>query len=145
MSLDQVINSESTETNPHHLVPAVAATSVAVDMDLLNSFEELQEEDGSDLIVELIDLYLEDAPLRILAMREAAGTTEWTLLKRAAHNLKGSSANLGVRQVAETCAKLEGIESAPSATMAEILLQQLDREFAAASAALLAERLRRLK
>ena len=146
MSFDQVTNNENMETAPLPLAPAdvVRITSDAVDMELLNAFEALQSDDGSDLIVELIDLYLQDAPQRILAIRQASVATEWALLKRAVHNLKGSSGNLGVRHVAEICEKLEGLchQSSPGV---EELLQQLDHEFAKASEALLAERRRRLQ
>ena len=140
MSFDRITNNEDQKTAGVTMI-----TGDAVDMDLLNAFEELQSDDGSDLIVELIDLYLDDAPQRILAIREAAVATEWGLLKRAAHNLKGSSANLGVQQVAETCKKLEGLERDHSTNGVEFLLQQMDHEFARASAVLLSERHRRLQ
>ena len=143
--IDQVTNNEDKDTSALPLGPALTITSDAVDMELLNAFEELQADDGSDLIVELIDLYLQDAPQRILAMHEAAGATEWVVLKRAAHNLKGSSSNLGVRHVAETCKKLEGIECDHSPKDVEKLLQQMDHEFARASETLLSERQRRLQ
>lgn len=147
MSFEQIIKNENQEANP--LVPALAGvvrmTSDAVDMKWLNAFEELQADDETDLIVELIDLYLKDAPQRMLAIREAALANEWLLLKRAAHNLKGSSASLGIRQVAETCRKLEGTEYEHSKESVGELLQQMDDEFARASEALLSERQRRLQ
>jgi HPt (histidine-containing phosphotransfer) domain-containing protein len=140
MSFDQVTNNEDQKT-----AGVATITGDPVDMELLNAFEELQSDDGSDLIVELIDLYIEDAPQRILAIREAAAATDWVLLKRAAHNLKGSSANLGVRHVAETCKELEGLEHDHSTKDVGYLLQQIDHEFSRASAALLSERQRRLQ
>ena len=147
MSFDQVTNDENMETKPLALGPAdvVRITSDAVDMEVLYAFEELQSDDGSDLIVELIDLYLQDAPQRIRAIREASVAKEWVLLKRAAHNLKGGSGNLGVRHVAEICEKLEGLECDHSPIDVEEFLKQLDHEFARASAAFLAERRRRLQ
>jgi HPt (histidine-containing phosphotransfer) domain-containing protein len=147
MSFEQTINNENRGTNP--LAPVltgmVRITSDAVDMKLLTAFEALQADDGSDLIVELIDLYLKDAPQRILEIREAALANEWVLLKRTVHNLKGSSASLGVHQVAETCKKLEGIECEHSTEGVRELLQQMDNELARASEALLSERQRRLQ
>jgi histidine phosphotransfer protein HptB len=147
MSFEQIINNENQETNP--LAPMLAGVvrinSDAVDMELLNAFEDLQSDDGSDLIVELIDLYLKDASQRVLAIREAALSNDWVVLKRVIHNLKGSSASLGVHQVAETCKKLEGTECEHSPDGIEELLQQMDNEFARASEALLSERQRRLQ
>src|SRR5258706_5776131 len=147
MSFEPIITTENQETIS--LIPAPAGvariTSDAVDMKLLNAFEELQADDGIDLIVELIDLYLVDAPQRMLAMREAAVASDWVLLKRAVHNLKGSSTNLGVRHVAETCIKLEGIEFGPSPEGVGELLQKMDGELAQAREALLSERQWRLQ
>lgn len=147
MLFERTTKIESQETNP--LVPVLAGVvrtaGDAVDMELLKAFDELQADDETDLIVELIDMYLTDAPQRMLAIREAARANEWLLLKRAAHNLKGSSASLGIRQVAETCRKLEGTESEHSTESVEKLLQQMDDEFARASEALLSERQRRLQ
>ena len=147
MSFEQTINNENQETNP--LAPVLAGvvtiTCDVVDMELLKGFEDLQSDDGSDLIVELIDLYLKDASQRVLAIREAALANDWVLLKRVIHNLKGSSASLGVHQVAETCRELEGIECEHSPEGIGELLQQMDHDFARASEALTSERQRRLQ
>lgn len=146
MSFDQVTNNENAGSNPHPLAPASASgiTSDAVDLELLNAFEELQLDDGSDLIVELIDLYLQDVPQRVTEIREASIETEWVLLKRAAHNLKGSSGNLGVRQVAEICEKLERMDGHDSPQTVADLVRLLEYESAMANAALAAVRQRRL-
>jgi len=112
-------------------------------MEVLNSFDELQLDDGSDLLVELIDLYLKDLPLRVTEIREAAISTEWLLLKLAAHALKGSSGSLGVRHVAEICQKLEWMDSHDSPTTIAALVQLLEYESAMASSSLMALRQRR--
>ncbi len=120
-----------------------SANSEAVDWGVLATLEEIREEGEPDLIVELIDLYLGDAPHWIDAIRIAVAGKDAPMLKRAAHSLKGSSGSLGVRQVAETCRMLE-LNCSDSAGEAEELLQVLNRDFAAACDALAAERTRRL-
>ena len=146
MSLDQPTNNEIAESSLHPLSLANASgtTSDAVDMERLIAFEKLQPDDGADLIVELIDLYLLDAAQRIAEIREASIATEWVLLKRAAHNLKGSSSNLGVRQVAEICQKLEWIDRDDSPQTVANLVRSLEYESAMARASLAAVRQRRL-
>ena len=141
MPLDQVSNNESAEEQS--LVPQLTA-SAAVDMKVLKAFEALQADDGSDLIVELIDLYLQDAPGRLKEIKEAAVANDWVRLKRAAHNLKGSSSNLGVRQVADICEKLEEAVSPESFEKVEALVQLLEYKFDKARQALAIERQRRL-
>ena len=145
MSVDQITNNEA-ENGPLPLAPASASeiTSDAVDMDVLNAFEELQSDDGSDLIVELIDLYVLDAAQRVSQIREASVETESVLLKRAAHNLKGSSSNLGVCKVAELCERLERMERNDSPQKLAEVVQLLEYESARAGAALAAVRQRRL-
>jgi HPt (histidine-containing phosphotransfer) domain-containing protein len=119
-----------------------AAATRAIDPAVIASLDEAWEEGEADLVVELIDLYLGDAPQWVEAMR-AAAAGDATVLKRAAHTLKGSSGSLGISQVAETCRMLE-LNCSESAARVEELLQQLNREFATARAALAAERLRRV-
>ena len=140
MSVDQITNNE-VENSPALLTAAATSEikSDSVDMELLNAFEELQSDDGSDLIVELIDLYLVDAAERVSQIREASIATEWGLLKRAAHNLKGSSGNLGVRHVAEICQKLEWMDRHDSPQTIADLVRLLEYESAMASASISAK------
>src|SRR5713226_9563640 len=77
------------------------ASTQAIDPAVLASLDEAWDEGEADLVVELIDLYLGDAPQWGEAMRTAAAENDATALKRAAHTLKGSSGSLGIRQVAE--------------------------------------------
>lgn len=144
MSFDQ-INSAPRETGVLHLTPAVGIPGDTLDMEVLNAFEELQSDDGSDLIIELIDLYLQDAPQQILAIGKASASAGWAQLKRSAHNLKGSSSTLGVRHVAEICENLEVGSCLPDPSdRVEALIQLLEYKFAKARQALAAERQRRL-
>lgn len=141
MSLDRT-NSESRGSTDPHLASAVRIQSEPLDRHVLDAFEELESDDGSDLIIELIDLYLQDASQRVIAIRKACVATEWVLLRQAAHNLKGSSSTLGLRQVAEICEKL--IDASGSTDGVEALVQLLDYEFSKARQALATERQRRM-
>jgi HPt (histidine-containing phosphotransfer) domain-containing protein len=120
------------------------ATTEAIDRAVLMALEEVREEGEPDLIVELIDLYLGDAPQWVEAMRSAAATMDVTLLRRAAHTLKGSSGSVGIRQVAEICKALEQLDCSDEAPNVGMLVQSLEREFARACDALKAERQRRV-
>jgi HPt (histidine-containing phosphotransfer) domain-containing protein len=143
--VDQILNNKA-ENNPRppSLAIASAITSDAVDMDVLNAFEELQLDNESDLIVELIDLYLQEMLKRILEFRKASTETDWVLLKCAGHNLRGTSGTLGVRYVAEICEKLERLNSHDSPQIVAALVQLIEYESAMARSALAAERQRRL-
>jgi HPt (histidine-containing phosphotransfer) domain-containing protein len=144
MSFENV-NSAPRETGSIHLTPSVGSPGDALDVELLNAFEELQSDDGSDLIIELIDLYLQDAPKQILAIGKASASSAWMELKSAAHNLKGSSSTLGIRHVPAICEKLEAGSCLPDPSdCVEALIQLLEYKYAKARQALVAERQRRL-
>ena len=124
---------------------ADAAISIeAIDQTVLAALAEAQEEGEPDLIVELIDLYLEDTPQRVEAIRAAVAQADAASIKRAAHTLKGSSGSVGVCQVAEICKLFEQTDFDSLPARGETLMQLLDREFERARAALLTERDRRI-
>ena len=123
---------------------AGASSLDAVDMAVLKGFEEVQDEGEPDLIVELIDLYLEDAPRKMASMQEAVAGADEVSLRRAAHSLKGSSASLGAFGVAALCEELEHVSKADSFRSAVALLNRLESESARVRRAFAAERRRRL-
>ena len=124
---------------------ADAAISIeAIDQTVLAALAEAQEVGEPDLIVELIDLYLEDAPQWVEAIRAAVAQADAASIKRAAHTLKGSSGSVGVCQVAEICKLFEQTDFDSLAAKGETLMQLLNCEFERARAGLLTERDRRI-
>jgi HPt (histidine-containing phosphotransfer) domain-containing protein len=125
-------------------ISLVAAPEVAVDMAMLNDLAAAQVAGEPDIIVELIDLFLADALRRMIDMQAAIAATDALALRRAAHALKGSSANLGARQMSALCAELEALDwhdAWPSARALRIRLQQA---FAHVRQVFTAERQRRM-
>ena len=133
------------EGNAFRLAPPGRITDETLDVEVLKALERVKTDDGLDLLVELIDLYLEDTPQRIMAIRSAAAEKNWVQLKRAAHTVKGSSGTLGLRQVARVCQELEEASSPGSTEGVEALVQLLEYKFLKARQALAAERQRRLQ
>jgi|SRR5215213_8470580 len=121
---------------------ALDATGEAVDLVVLLSLAEAQVEGEPDLVVELIDLYAEDTPRRLAAIRSAWAARDLAALRRAAHGLKGSSASLGARQVEILCEKLERLSGKELLQGGEMLLTRLEREFARVRLAFADERSR---
>ena len=107
-------------------------------------FEAIKADDGSNLMVGLIDRYVLDAAQRISQIREASLATNWLMLKRAAHKLQERSRNLGVRKVAEICQKLEWLDRDDSPQTVASLVRLLEHESAMANAALTAAHQRNL-
>jgi HPt (histidine-containing phosphotransfer) domain-containing protein len=147
MLFDRSTTDDSRDMHSFTISPmnVVRITNDAVDLDVLNAFQQLQPDDGSDLIVELIDLYLQDASQRIAEITEASAKGEWATVNRAAHNLRGSSSNLGVRHTAEICGELERADGRLARAAVAELIERLNAELVRASELLIAERQRRLQ
>lgn len=111
----------------------------AVDLAVLASYEEAQIEGEPDFVVELIDLYLDEVPRLFDTIHTSIQNNDSTTAKRAAHSLRGSSANLGVLQIAAIADELEHLEN-PCGTSATQLLQSLENEFRRVKEILTAER-----
>ena len=117
--------------------------SGAVDLTVLRSFEDPDAEEADDLVVELIDLYLADAPLQLAATQEALAKLDGPSIKRSVHILKGSSASLGARTLPVLCEELEHLDCSNSFAQAETLLRQVENEFSRVCEEFVAERKRR--
>jgi len=113
-----------------------------VDLAILVSFDEAQEPGEPDFVVELIDLYLAEAPRFFTSIRDGLANDDWLSAKRAAHSLRGSSSNLGILQMSVIAGALEQLTTNQDASAAE-LLQGLEDEFIRVEEILLAERQRR--
>ena len=60
-----------------------------------------------DVIMELIDLFLQDAPEKILEARQSINGEGYNVIREAAHSLKGSARNLRAERLADVCELLE--------------------------------------
>lgn len=114
----------------------------AVDLAVLASYDDAQLDGEPDFVVELIDLYLDQAPLLFDSIRTAVKSNDRVTAKRAAHSVRGSSSNLGVLQVAVIADQLEHLETGFE-VYANELLRSLEDEFARVKEILDAERQRR--
>jgi HPt (histidine-containing phosphotransfer) domain-containing protein len=106
--------------------------------DRYNELLALMEGDR-DLLRELIDVFFEDAPERLDAVRRALADRDAGALYRAAHALKGSAGNFGAPNVVGRANRLEALarenELDASALEFELLetdVNQLVAELAAA-------------
>jgi DNA-binding NarL/FixJ family response regulator len=123
--------------------PAPAVLPPTIDeaaFDSLRQLQLLQDEGEPDIIIELIDLFLQDTPQKLAQLRFAAINGEAKKCEQIAHSLKSSSGQLGAKQMMALCARLEQHGQAGEISPAGALLTQLDEEFARVEAALKIER-----
>jgi HPt (histidine-containing phosphotransfer) domain-containing protein len=76
-----------------------------IDLQSIENLRELNPGDNDAFLREIIGIYLDDTPLRLTELDQGLATGDAAKFTRAAHSIKGSSANVGamtVRSVAET-------------------------------------------
>jgi HPt (histidine-containing phosphotransfer) domain-containing protein len=144
MLVEQQVARRGNERNGPLVTATANITNDVLDVERLKAFEKVKSEDGSDFVIELIDLYLESTPQRIQAIREAASEKEWVVLKYTAHTIKGSSSTLGLHRIAQVCQELEAT-SFSSSDVVDDLIQALESRFGEAREALIVERKRRVE
>ena len=71
------------------------------------TFEELKQMSGEDFINELIDAFLEDAPVMIAQIRGALETKDVETFRRNAHSLKSNANTFGATELSVLAKELE--------------------------------------
>jgi hypothetical protein len=101
----------------------------AVDFSVLEGLDDDPSEGQSDLVTELIDLYLGEVPLLIDSIRKGLEENNWKSARRAA-------------QLSSIADKIERLEDG-EINSARVLCEDLELEFARVTELLLEERQRR--
>ncbi len=112
----------------------------ALDPAVLAELRQFQGEGEPDILQELAEAYLFETPPLLDALRQAAAKEEPEPLKRAAHNLKGSSNNLGAHRMAALSAQLETMGKLGTVERAAELVMRLEQEYQRVCRALADER-----
>ena len=104
-----------------------SADASAVELD--RALERLRRFGGDALLRDMIDLFLEHAPKRIAASRQALAANDLAPVRLSVHSLVSSCAQLGAEQMRRLSAEAEqAVANNPGALAG--LLEALEREFA---------------
>jgi len=74
-------------------------------------------------------MFLEEVPEQLGALQEAIDEDDEQAVERIAHTLKGSSGNMGARQMSRLCLDLEHAGVSNDLSTAAHLMETLEREF----------------
>ncbi len=96
----------------------------------------LEERLGEDLMGELVDGFLDEAPLRMAELERAVGGRNAPAVERIAHNLKSNAATLGLRELSAGAAAVEEEAIRSSWEALEVALTHLGAVLPQALAAL---------
>jgi CheY-like chemotaxis protein len=125
------------ETSNERMNP-VATTFCTIDQKQLNSIRSLQREGAPDILEKVVNHYFSVAPCFIRRLREAVLANEAGLIRSIAHSFKTSSANLGALRLADYCREMESFGLNNAMNRAMEVLEKIEEEYEAVSAALAA-------
>jgi HPt (histidine-containing phosphotransfer) domain-containing protein len=111
-----------------------------LDKEVIASLRELQDEGEPDIIVELSDLFFQNAPEKIQAIRNAVQKGDAKALHVAAHSLKSSSSYLGATELSAIAKELENMGRAGEIGGAKEKLEKIESEYERVRSALEIER-----
>jgi CheY-like chemotaxis protein len=115
--------------------PTAVEPAADIDWSMLDDLRALQAEGEADFALEMVSLYLENAPQLMATIQQAITNGNAPVLQRSAHTLKGSSASLGAQRMATLCAGLEKLGREGSVEGGNDQLAEVAQEFARVRAA----------
>lgn len=104
-------------------------TERALDAAVLDILRQLNQEGQPDIVREVLTLFLDDAPRRLAAIRDALERRDAAALRREAHTLKGAAAHIGAVTFERHCRQLEALGRAASLDGAPEIVRQIHTEF----------------
>jgi two-component system sensor histidine kinase/response regulator len=111
-----------------------------IDLSVLENLRAYQREGQPDIVTRLIDLFLGQAPSHVEAVETALASGDADSLARAAHALKGASANLGATKMTSLAGDIEVKGRSGDITSARDSVAALLAEYALVETDLAAQR-----
>lgn len=103
-----------------------------IDPQAIENLRALNPDDNDEFLREIAGIFLEDTPLRITELDQSLAAGDAAKFTRAAHSIKGSSANLGALALRVAAEKLEHQSRTRGLADVEALIAQVKAEFARA-------------
>jgi len=114
-----VFNREKSDMSKHPVI----------DTQILQELKDMAGDDADEMITELIDSYLEDAPPKLQGIYRALDKNDAEELHNSAHALKSLSVTIGAVLLAQVSSELEVIGRSGTTSNASTLLKKLDTEY----------------
>lgn len=106
--------------------------SSVIDPQAIENLRALNPGDNDEFLREIAGIFLEDTPQRIAELDQSLAAGDAAKFTRAAHSIKGSSANLGAMALRSVAEKLEHQARTGGLTDVAALVSEIKAEFARA-------------
>jgi CheY-like chemotaxis protein len=130
--------------SPSSYFPLYSSTTTSsfhpIDLKVLQSLRKMAGARASDVLAQVVNNYIEQAPQLLQAMHTAVAKKDAVALHQAAHGLRSASANLGATTLSQLCKKLEAMGRAGITAEALADVLQVEEAYETVKAALQIER-----
>jgi CheY-like chemotaxis protein len=113
----------------HWLGESLQDTATVLDQTILENIRALQQEGKPLLIDKIFAIYLQTTPKLLQELRQAMDTSDVQAMRKAAHSLKSSSANVGATKLSELCKEVETFKKTESTANAVALITNIEHEY----------------
>ena len=110
----------------------------SVNRHALDAIRALSADRGEALLQRVINAFVDDTPQHLKSLGDAIASGNTATMRKAAHTLKSSSANVGADTLAQLCKDLEQLGRNDTTSGAPDLLTAMEREFSAVKGTLAA-------
>ena len=105
------------------------AADPALDPNVIQSLRQLTPPGEPNVLVEILQLFLDEVPKRIRALQAAIDAGDASQVCRIAHSLKGSSGNIGAESMMAVCRRIDDLAKAGDLQRVTPLLATLTSEY----------------
>jgi HPt (histidine-containing phosphotransfer) domain-containing protein len=116
--------------------PAGDTDGAVLDPGPLEAIRAIERSGRTGMLRKVVSIYLETTPGRLRELQESLARGDGDALRRAAHSLKSSSANLGATKLTDLSRELEGLGRNGTVIGAAPVLEQVELEYLRVAAAL---------
>ena len=102
----------------------------SIDLEAIQNLRDLNPGDGGEFLREIVGIYIEDTPKRIAELKAALASGDVATFTRAAHTIKGSSANVGAQVLKGLSERLEFMSRKEGLGNAAPMIADCEAEFA---------------
>ena len=99
----------------------------AVDHAVLDGLRKLEQFGAPGLVKRLTDIFIQDTARQLADLRDSAQQSDLDRLRKLAHTLKGSAANMGAREMVRICGEIEALGENDDIGVASALVADLER------------------
>lgn len=101
-----------------------------IDQQAIENLRSLNPGDNDEFLRELVGIYLEDTPQRIAELEQSLAANDSAKFIRAAHSIKGSSANLGATALRRVAERLENQARTGGLDNVSAMISEIKTQFA---------------